>query len=291
MRSRSLHAFFPILIFVIIIMLSSTLSACSISPNPPIVITPPPTRPPIQSLITWPFNPTNGQWDLINGYREGDHNGYATWAVDFAKCLPNSVNTSNRTCNNPNGSGWDKTHTLGADVYAPVSGTIVWGDNDCLGPSIEIDGHPGYRIVLFHIDLDPQLGKKWTDLADNHVHVQQHKTHLGKVSAGFCMPKTTGYHIHMALYHCTTNCINDLYEQRVGDPFTNPWSIDNCQYPDDGTKLNEYQGDLVPCQPNTTASPTPTSPATTSNTHCNTYGYSFSNAHSDSNAAADADPN
>jgi hypothetical protein len=244
-------------LFIGFLLLSIALSACDGAQTNP-------TTPTSNAVISWPFDVQDGQWAIVNGYRGGlDHapggspNNYALFALDFAKCLPDKVITSQgseASCDLS--SGW--ANTVGAVVYSPVSGTVAWSDETCHGLSIDIDGHSGYRIVLFHID--PLPGTSWSQLASNHTHFNQGDK-IGTVSAGSCIG--SGNHIHMALYSCT-DCSSDPASQRVGYPFTASWSISNTAFPDDGNTANEYLGLIVPLQhntpPNPVLVPTPTQP-------------------------------
>ncbi len=195
----------------------------------------------------WPFDLHDGQWAIVNGYRGSiDHapgrspNNYALFALDFAKCLPAKVNRGKESCDLAD--GW--ANTVGAPVYAPVSGTIAWPDDNCLGASINIDGYPGLRVVLFHVD--PLAGTTWSQLAHSTPpkHFKQGEK-IGTVSAGGCIG--SGNHIHMALYSCS-ECVGDAGSQRVGHPFSDQWSIDGCSLKDDGKTSDEYLGLLVPCR-------------------------------------------
>jgi len=243
---------FPAPVFIAVIMLASVIAACGTSGVAP--------TSPTQAVITWPFGLNDGQWAIVNGYRGnedhalgGSPNNYALFALDFAKCLPDKVITSQgpeASCDLSSG----QANTVGAAVYSPVSGTVAWSDERCFGLSIDIDGHSGFRIVLFHVD--PLPGTSWSQLASNHTHFNQGDK-IGTVSAGSCIG--SGNHIHMALYSCTA-CPNssDPASQRVGYPFSGTWSISNTPFPDDGNTSNEYLGLLVPLQHVAAPTPTPT---------------------------------
>lgn len=166
--------------------------------------------------ISWPFDPNDGQWTIVNGYRGNeDHapggslNDYALYALDFAR----------------------GGRTTGATVYSPVSGTVAWTDGGCYMLSISIDDAPAYRVGLSHIDGFPSGG-----------HVNQGDA-IGTVSDGTCIG--SGNHIHMVLYSCR-DCQPDPANQRVGIPFSGPAAIVGCDYPDNGSR-RQYQGRSVPC--------------------------------------------
>jgi len=86
------------------------------------------------SSITWPVR--GGTWTVIQGYNGGTHNGSTyRYSLDIAK-----------------GSG-----TAGADVYSPVSGTVVWNDPNSGGLAIDIGG--GYTMCMFHVTFSGDLGR------------------------------------------------------------------------------------------------------------------------------------
>jgi hypothetical protein len=169
-----------------------------------------------QSLVYWPFHPGDGgQWMITNGYRGaldhalgGSPNNYAEFAFDFVR---------------------QSGTTTGAQVYAPVSGTVAWTDAKCRGLSLNIDAAPVYSVALFYVDGYPHSG-----------HVNQGDL-IGRVSSGGCIG--VGNHIHMVLYQYTGV---DAAGTRIGVPFSAQWAIGGCSYPDmSGSNL--YQGQTVPC--------------------------------------------
>ena len=166
MHPRIFHSFFPALITLIILFLSSAISACGTPSLPPVGI--PPTSPitsPVQTEIIWPFHPNNDQWAIINGYRGYvDHalgkspNNYAHLAFDFAICFPDKVmrtQGSDGSCDLTN--EWDKANTDRKVVYSPVTGHVQWIDDGknpssiCRSLGIELDNDPQYYITLSHV--------------------------------------------------------------------------------------------------------------------------------------------
>jgi len=216
-----------------------------------------PSTPP-DATLSWPFALDEGQWTIINGYRgeggyalrpDGSPN-YFLFALDFARCQPDSVDDGRGRCALADGglygegadqTGWDVEATRGATVLSPVDGTIAWTDTStpsCLGFAIDVDGAPGYRLALFHVEGYPKSGR-----------VQRGKP-IGKVSAKGC---GQGDHIEMVLYKPQAGADDkDPVAGRVGVPFAGEWEIDGCAYPDDKRTANQYRGELVPC---TTAAP------------------------------------
>jgi murein DD-endopeptidase MepM/ murein hydrolase activator NlpD len=135
--------------------------------------------------------------------------------------------------------------TTGATVLSPVSGTIRWTQLACAGLSIEIDGAPGYYVALFHLDGYPPSGR----------HVNQ-GSHIGTVSDTACIG--SGDHIHMVLYH-QPQPTDNTPNTREAVPFSDPWDISGCNYPDDGETYQQHLGNLVPC-PINISSPVASSP-------------------------------
>ena len=51
------------------------------------------------------------------------------------------------------------------------------------------------------------------------------------------------------LYRPRAGASDDPEEEREGVPFADEWAIDGCDYPDDKRTVNQYRGELVPCNP------------------------------------------
>jgi hypothetical protein len=214
-----------------------------------------PTSPPSGETIAtigWPFDPDeSGNWAIINGYRgEGSHAvrsdgsaNYFLYALDFARCAPDRVDPAAGACRLARGgllaegadrAGWDEDSTEGETVLSPVDGAIAWVDESdppCLGVGIAIDGFPGHRLALFHIEGYPTNGR-----------VRRGEP-IGTVAAGGCGP---GNRIEMVLYEAGDDPA-DPVAQRTGVPFAGDWEIAGCAYPDDKQTINQYRGELVPC--------------------------------------------
>ncbi len=215
---------------------------------------PAPTAEPT-STLGWPFDPDEGPWTIVNGYRGDDDHGlradgsrnYALFALDFALCRPDDVKAARGRCaltpvaeaDDEEGTetSWDRRATRGADVLSPVDGRIAWVDDStpsCLSFGLVIDGHPGYRLALFHVEDFPEPGTR----------VQQGEP-LGTVAAKGCGP---GDYVHMVLYELDPeDKADDPVGDRVGVPFAGDWAIAGCAYPDDRRTRNQYRGRLVPC--------------------------------------------
>src|SRR5713226_7297205 len=115
MHLRSFRIFFPTRFFVSFLLLAIALSACfgNTDQNTNSQSN---TTASGKAVITWPFDPNDSQWAIINGYRGnvdhalgGSPNNYAHLAFDFAKCLPGKVNTGNGTADLTR--GWDTANT------------------------------------------------------------------------------------------------------------------------------------------------------------------------------------
>lgn len=202
------------------------------------------------SLLDLPFDPNDGQWTIVNGYRGyvdhalgGSPNNYALFAFDFAKCKPDKILAQEGKCDFS--SGWDSA--TGSDVRSPVNGTIARitaNDKKCAGFAISIENAPGYFIRLYHVDLAEQFKQGNIPVTQGLV--------IGSVSDKNCIKGGTGGHIHMVLYQ-QTDPKKDDPKTRIGIPFSivvpyvDRWLIGECNFPDDGTTTNQYYGQLVPC--------------------------------------------
>ena len=72
--------------------------------------------PPQVTRLTLPFS---GVWGVIQGFGEGTHKGYATWALDFVPAVPGGARRL------PRGTPLTRFPCFGAPVLAPADGTVV----------------------------------------------------------------------------------------------------------------------------------------------------------------------
>src|SRR5262252_4800826 len=63
--------------------------------------------------------PFSGVWGVIQGFGEGTHTGYATWALDFVPAVPGGARRL------PRGTPLARFPCFGAPVLAPADGTVV----------------------------------------------------------------------------------------------------------------------------------------------------------------------
>lgn|GEM_PF-1758927 len=154
-------------------------------------------------LIIWPMA-SGGAWEIIQGYQGGTHNGTDTYSFDLALS-----------------SGG----TAGQDIYAPVSGTILW--NDVSSGGIAIDMGNGYMACMFHVTFSSSL-TRGTSVTQGQW--------LGAISA----PGGAGYavtpHVHFQLWTTSGN--------RVSTPFTGDFAVNGQSFPDAGGS-NQYGGNVI----------------------------------------------
>jgi len=72
--------------------------------------------PPQVTRLALPFS---GVWGVIQGFGEGTHTGYATWALDFVPAVPGGARRL------PRGTALERFPCFGAPVLAPADGTVV----------------------------------------------------------------------------------------------------------------------------------------------------------------------
>lgn len=190
-------------------------------------------------LVAWPFHPGDGgQWGILSAYGQGDHVGGSRDGLDFARCTA-AIDAAAGTC-----LPFDLAKTNGAAVHAPVSGAIVWGDDACAGLAIDVDGEPGHRLAMFHIQKDASLpGDDWAGLAawrDGQGRRRRFKQgeQIGTVTERHCHAGTQGDHIHIHLYR---HGAGD--GDRSPEPFDGRWSISGCAFPEG----EDHGGKLAPC--------------------------------------------
>ncbi len=154
-------------------------------------------------LIIWPMA-SGGAWEIIQGYQGGTHNGTDTYSFDLALT---------------SGS------TAGQDIYAPVSGTILW--NDVSSGGIAIDMGNGYMACMFHVTFSSNL-TRGTSVTQGDW--------LGTISA----PGGAGYavtpHVHFQLWTTSGN--------RVSTPFSGDFAVSGQSFPDVGGS-NQHGGNVV----------------------------------------------
>jgi hypothetical protein len=218
------------------------------------------------SVLTWPFDPEAGQWTIVHGYRAedeatttvatppADRGDFTRLALEFAVCPQEDVDAVEGTCDLGPASrrsgaatddpGWDAEATQGAPVLSPVDGTVAWtaeANAACQSVGIDIKGHRGYRVALFNVEGTPERGQSVT-----------RGKRIGKVAKGGC---EEGDALSMVLYQPQEGASDDPVAGRQGVPFNGEWAIANCDYPDDRRTVNQYRGELVPCPPEDTTSP------------------------------------
>ncbi|MBA2598375.1 MAG: hypothetical protein H0V00_17270 [Chloroflexia bacterium] len=205
---------------------------------------PPPPPPPACGMggpfggLSWPFNPGDGQWFIVNGYRGFVDHGNPTnqaqlFGFDFAVCDPGSIDTTFGTCGGATQDGWDKPNTIDRRVLAPVSGQVLWRDPESLG--IRIAGASTHVLVIAHVS---------GLLAQGMCVIKGQE--IGRVSGSGNAP-----HIHMSLYRQ----ISGSDANRDAVPFDGQFAIGAaCFYPagdpsssGDQPFVNQYLGRLVPC--------------------------------------------
>jgi hypothetical protein len=212
------------------------------------------------SVLVWPFDAKAGQWTIVHGYRaEGEgttsaatptneRRDFARLALEFAVCPAADVDVADGTCDlGAAGSDptWDREATQGSTIVSPVDGTVAWTDGEapCLAIGIDIAGHAGYRLALFNVEGNLERGQRVT-----------RGKRIGKVPRRGC---ERGDRLRMALYQPQQRTNDDPVAEREGVPFTGEWAIAGCEYPDDKRTAEQYRGDLAPCSPEDTTSPSP----------------------------------
>ena len=212
------------------------------------------------SVLVWPFDAKAGQWTIVHGYRAADEDttsaatptaerrDFARLALEFAVCPAEDVDAADGTCDlGVTGSDptWDREATQGSTIVSPVDGTVAWTDGEapCLAIGIDIAGHAGYRLALFNVEGNLERGQRVT-----------RGKRIGKVPKRGC---ERGDRLRMALYQPQQQTNDDPVAEREGVPFTGEWAIAGCEYPDDKRTAEQYRGDLAPCSPEDTTSPSP----------------------------------
>lgn len=207
-----------------------------------------------ETVLDWPFDPEEGQWTVVNGYRgDGRHAAEldeapnpGRFTLAFARCQNARVDEEDGVCALGGGgifgadgeAGWDRAATRGAAVLAPVDGRITYAGEltpTCRYIGIDVDGHPGYQIVLINVDGAPSEGK-----------VERGKR-LGTVATGACGDDDAGDALSMLLFRRHEDGEADPEAPPEGVPFADDWQIAGCAYPDDKRTANQHVGQLVPC--------------------------------------------
>ncbi len=155
------------------------------------------------SNIIWPFS--GGAWEIIQGYNGGTHQGQYYYAFDLARTDGN---------------------TAGQDIYAPVSGTVLWNDPNSGGLAINMGN--GYALAMFHVTFRSDLGRgDWVTQGE----------YLGYISP----PGGAGYqvtpHVDMTLWDISGG-------GRVAAPYVGQNAISGMEFPDVGG-WNQYGGRVI----------------------------------------------
>ncbi len=191
----------------------------------------------------------NGRWAISNGYRGrvdhgpgGSRNSHAMFAVDMQKCRATGTGG---LC-----TAWSTTN--GAKVVSPVTGRVkvVKSSGNCQrGLIIDIDGAPGYRLGLWHVQPASGLvaGKSRVKRGAGRVKGDGTVASiLGTVSPLTGSECGSANHIHMVLYFVPPLSMGDAgTQQRIGVPFDRRWAIGGgCALPDTGAS---YEDLPIPC--------------------------------------------
>jgi len=206
----------------------------------------------VEAVLGWPFDPREGQWAIVNGYRGTGQHAAATdgkpnparFALDFARCGDDSIDVGRGICANASDElGWDRVATRGATVLSPIDGTIAYVGEltpTCPYVAIAVPDRPGYEVVLVNVAGAPTDGEVVRG------------DPIGTVAAGTCGEAGDGDYLLMAVYARFDGDEPDPNAAAEGVPFADDWEIDGCAYPDNKRTANQYLGELVPCQPPST---------------------------------------
>lgn len=184
-------------------------------------------------VLGWPFDTTQGRWNIENGYNwgpalGGDHSGYELYSFDFQR---------------------SDGATTGQQVLSPVTGESIdfgsaapgdFSSGHCARLAIVGTAYAGYYVMVCHLN-----SVKTGHITKGDV--------LGTVSGG-----PNGNHIHMTLYFLKSGtadiAANASHRQAI--PFSVPWTIAGCDYPwsTDG-RTNQWAKTPVPCTASSVSSP------------------------------------
>ncbi len=154
------------------------------------------------SLIAWPV--TGGTWHVLQGYNGSSHqNNSSAWQYLYSLDVARQDGP-----------------TAGANVYAPVAGTVAWYERATGGITINMGN--GYAFAMFHVTVD----RKW-----NPGDTIQQGAFIGTVSPEGGEGFQQVPHIHLTLWQTNDGGNWD----RHAAPFTGQFTISGVDLPANGT--------------------------------------------------------